>query len=91
MSTAPTNAMILTPLMGVVRPRIYAGVIGIAYDAPVSRSSPDQIGGTSRRGPSAKPVSPTERPADLTRTAEPLEPARAPVPGAIPSATSRLE
>jgi len=82
MSTGPANKMVLTPIRGSVRPRVYAAALGYGYEVGHSRSRPAELGSTFRPR-SVKPVAPTELPTDTTTTTEPLEPARAPVPGAM--------
>jgi hypothetical protein len=84
MITGPMNRMELTPIRESVRPIVYAGTLRYGYEVGHSRSRPAELDTTFGRR-SAKPVAPTELPTDTTTTAAPLEPARAPVPGAIPS------
>jgi hypothetical protein len=83
MNTGSTNQMVLTPIYGIVRTRIFANVPRIGVEIGHSRSLPAELDSTFRPR-LVKPVAPTELPTAISTTALPLEPARAPVPGAIP-------
>jgi hypothetical protein len=82
-TTGTPNKLDLTPVSGTVRPRFFAGLVRTQVENGHSRSLP--VGRESTFKPRfVKPVAPTERPVDTASTALPLEPARVPVPGAIP-------
>lgn len=83
MGTGAPNPLVLTPISGAVRPRVYGAVLSFGAEIGHSRSRP--VGRDSTYKPrTVKPVAPTERPTEFAPTALPLEPARVPVPGAIP-------
>lgn len=82
--TWDTNQLMLTPVSGTVRPRLYAARISVGAEQGHSRSRPAERD-TTYRPWFAKPVGPTEKPASTPPTLLPLEPAREPAPGAIPA------
>lgn len=82
MNTSETNALSLTPISTIVRPRFYAAVLRYGSEVGHSRSQPAGFDSTFNPG-FAKPVAPTEKPRELTGTTPALEPAREPAPGAI--------
>ena len=83
MNTSETNAVSLTPISTIVHPRFYAAVLRYRLEVGHSRSQPAGLESTFNPA-SAKPVAPTEKPLELTGITPALEPAREPVPGAIP-------
>jgi hypothetical protein len=83
MNTSETNAVSLTPISTIVHPRFYAAVLRYGLEVGHSRSQPAGLESTFNPA-SAKPVAPTEKPLELTGITPALEPAREPVPGAIP-------
>lgn len=84
MSTWDTNQLTLTPLSGVVHARLFAARISQGVELGHSRSRPAERDTTYRPG-FVKPVAPIEKPVVSPPTVLPLEPAREPVPGAIPA------
>jgi hypothetical protein len=84
MNTWETNQLTLTPASGVVSPRLYAAKVFHGTELGHSRSRPAERD-TTYRPRFAKPLAPTEKPTSPAPTVLPLEPAREPVPGAIPA------
>ena len=84
MATAETNRLALAAGARSVRPRLFAAITVSSNGLGHSRSRPAALDGTYRPN-FDKPVAPTELPTELTTTSIPLEPAREPVPGAIPA------
>jgi hypothetical protein len=83
MGTGNPNQMILTPVSGVARARMFGAAFHVDFGLGHSRSRPAEPEGTFIP-PIVKPVAPSEKPVESAPTAPPLEPARVPVPGAIP-------
>ena len=81
--TGVPNTLILTPVSGVVRSRMHAHVLRYGAEFGHSRSRPAERDSTIRPQ-FVKPVAATEKPLEAAPTVRPLEPARVPVPGAIP-------
>jgi hypothetical protein len=84
MSTGNPNTLMLTPLSGTIRPRIYGATYRAGTAIGHSRSRPVERDSTFLPR-TVKPSAPTEKPTQFASTALPLEPAREPVPGAIPA------
>jgi hypothetical protein len=84
MGTGETNKISLAPAPVIVTPLFFTAVVGVGGAGDHARSRPADLASTYRPR-FAKPVSPTERPTELTTSAVPLQPARKPVPAAIPA------
>lgn len=83
MGTGTPNDLALTPVSGVVRPRTFGAALKLGTHMGAQRSHPAERDATFSP-PMVKPVAPVERPTTFSPATRPLEPARVPVPGAIP-------